>query len=332
MTPTRAWRGFSTLPRRFAVAGVTVLGVTFAAFVALSAAPGDPLASRVAPEERRGLSPQEERELRTRLGLDRPVVLRYLAWSGRFLRGDLGESFQTRRPVADEIRTRLWPTVELNLAAFLVVTFAGLPLGWWAGRRPGRKIDRWSLVTFSLLYAAPSFWVALVLQNLFAVHWRILPLYGRTPPDGAASLGVHLQHLVLPALCLALHQFAFFARFARNTSASGWRSGHALCARAAGVPDIRVFFRHAVRPSLVPLAALLGLLLPAFASGAVLMENIFAWPGLGFLFWSAVETRDAPVVMGLTALVGILTVAGSLLADLLGQLADPRARRGPVGA
>jgi peptide/nickel transport system permease protein len=180
-----------------------------------------------------------------------------------------------------------------------------------------------------VLYAAPSFWVALVLQNLLAVRWRLLPLYGRTPPGDGASILVHLEHLLLPALCLALHQLAFFARLARNSAIAGWQSTHALCARAAGVPDGRVFLRHAIRPALVPLAAQLGLLVPAFVGGTVLMENIFSWPGVGVLLLSGVLSRDYPVVLGFAVLAGVLTVTGSLLADVLAQFADPRLRSAP---
>ncbi|UCF68489.1 MAG: ABC transporter permease [Acidobacteriota bacterium] len=316
------------LLRRVGVAGATVIGVSLITFIVLDALPGDPLAAYAPPDVTRRLDDAQREALAHELGLDRPLLVRYAEWCGGVLRGDLGRSLRSRRPVAEELARRLIPTLELNLAAFALVLIFGLPLGWWAARRPGTPLERFTSLGLLALYAAPSFWIAMVLQHLFAVRWGLLPLYGRTPPSGPSGPLVRLAHLALPASCLALHGLAFYARLARNTAREGLSSWHALEARTLGVTERRVFFRHALRPSLVALATLLGLVLPAFVSGSVLIESLFGWPGLGRLYVQAVLSRDFPVVLGLTVLTGSLTVAGSLLADMIAGLIDPRWRAG----
>ncbi len=310
--------------RRTAVAAVTVLGVALAACAALVVAPGDALLSGEA-ESARAVDPEREAILRRELGLDLEPHERLLRWTGAVVTLDFGRSFRTGRRVVAEIGDRLPATLELNAAALALVAALGLPLGWRLARRAGPGARAGSALLLAL-YAAPAFWIALLLQEFCAVRWGLFPLFGRTPAGGGGLL-VRLHHLALPALCLALHGLAFYARLARETAAEGWRSRHAQAARALGVAERTVFARHARRPSLVPLAALAGLLLPSLAAGSVLIENVFAWPGLGELFVASVRARDVPVVLALTVLSGALTVAGSLAADLLLALADPRLRR-----
>jgi len=219
--------------------------------------------------------------------------------------------------------------VELNVVATLLAVILGVPLGWWSAHRPGGAADRIGGAMTLALYALPYFWLALILQHVFAIRLGWLPLYGRTPATEGAGLGGHVLHLVLPATSLALHMIAFYARFARGAALEGLTAGSARLARALGLPEPRILLRHGITPSLVPLATLFGLLLPALASGSVLVETIFSWPGLGSLFVTALLSRDLPVVMALASLTVVLTVAGSLAADLLVLAADPRRR--PAG-
>jgi peptide/nickel transport system permease protein len=293
-------------------------------YAALSALPGDPLAAFVAEEHRSALEPAQRAALMRELGLDGPFPLRFARWLGGVLEGDLGTSFRTRRPVAREIVERLGPTLELNLVAVALIAGIGLPLGWWAARRSAARGARWGSAALIALYAVPTLWVALVLQYLLSVRLGLLPLYGRTDPAGG-GVGARLAHLALPAATLALHQIAFVTLFARDSAQAGFLSRHAHRARSAGLSERSIFARHGVRPSLVPLAALFGLMVPGLASGSVLIESVFAWPGLGTYFVHAVLARDLPVVMGLALLASSLTVAGSLVADALAGAADPRA-------
>jgi peptide/nickel transport system permease protein len=312
---------------RLGAAAITLLGLCAATFLVLAALPGDPLAAFVPADHAAVLGDAERAALAEELGLDRPLPVRFAAWLGDVLAGDFGTSLRSRRPVTVELADRALATLELNGAALLVALGIGLPFGWSAARRPGGWWDRASAPLLLALYALPFFWLALLLQNLLAVQWDLLPLYGRTPAGPGAGAGARLAHLVLPAVSLALHALAFYSRFARNTALEGLGSRHALVARSLGVPEPRVFLRHGLLPSLVPLATLLGVVLPGLVSGSILVETIFSWPGLGYLFVQAVFARDVPVVLALTLLTGVLTVSGSLLADLLGWLIDPRHRQ-----
>lgn len=309
---------------RLLAAALTVLAAAFLTYAALALLPGDPLAAFVPEEQRHALDEARRTELMRAHGLDRPLPARFASWISRAARGDLGASFRTRRAVGGEILERLGPTLELNAAALALIAGIGLPLGWWAARRAGARGARAGSLALLALYALPTVWVGLLLQYLLAVHWRIAPLYGRSDPAGGGGLGERLAHLALPALALALHQLAFVALFTRDTTREGLCSRAARQARGMGLSETRVFVRHAVRPSLVPLAALFGLMLPGLASGSVLVENVFAWPGLGHYFVQAVLSRDTPVVMGLALMAAVLTVCGSLLADAAAGAADPR--------
>lgn len=320
------------LGRRLGSGGLTVVGVTLLAYVVMTSLPGDPLAARMDVADPGVLTADQRTALEREWGLDRPLPARYLAWLADLARGDLGRSIRSGRPVLGEIAGGLVPTLELNAAAFLLVAGLGVPLGWWIARRAGSGADAGWSVALVALYAVPSFWLAMILQQLLAVRLGLLPLYGRTPPSGGADALLRLRHLALPAATLALHGLAFYARFARNTAIEGLSSVHALFARSSGVGEARVFVQHAIRPSLVSLATLLGLSIPAFATGSVLIETLFSWPGLGLLFTRSIASRDLPVVLGLTVLVGVLTVFGSLLADTVTLLADPRAARDGGGA
>jgi ABC-type dipeptide/oligopeptide/nickel transport system permease component len=311
------------LARRLIVAGVTLIGITVVTFAAFELLPGDPLASRLGPDAAGRATAQAREALTRELGLDRPAWERYASWVSDLARGELGRSRRTGRPVSEEIRARVGATLELNLAALLLVVGAGLPIGWWMASRPDTALDRLGGLTLLVAYAVPTFWLAVVLQNALAVRWPVLPLYGR---GSIAEHGVAgwLAHLALPAGCLALHQLAFYTRLTRNATLESLGSPHALTARAAGLGPVRVLFRHGVRPALVPLVTWLGLAVPSLVTGSVLIETIFAWPGIGRLLVEAIQGRDAPVVLGLTVLVGVLTVAGSLAADAAAAAVDPR--------
>lgn len=323
----RGARGARFLAARALWAAATLLGASLFTFLLLAALPGDPLTALVSPDELGHMSPAQEGEMRRRLGLEGPLVARFFWWTARAVTLDLGVSLRTGEPVVREIGARLFPTLELNALALGLTALLAIPLGWAMARRSGTAADRIGAPLLIGLYALPTIWVALVLQHFLAVRWGLLPLFGRTEP-GLSGFWPRLSHLLMPAFCLALHILGFFTLFARDSAREGWEAGRAAFARACGIPEGRVFFQQAVRPSLVSLATMFGLTLPALASGSVLVENLFAWPGVGNFFLKSLLSRDIPVVLGLAFLAAALTVAGSLLADLLGWLADPRLGRG----
>lgn len=318
--------------RRLASAIVTLGLVSFALFLVARITPGDPLAGtdEVAA---RGASADTKRELRALYGLDRPVLPAYGSWLAAALRGDLGRSFHDRRPVVDKIAERLPLTVLLNTLVIALTLAVAVPLGTWAALHPRSPADRWTAAATYSLYAVPVFWAALMLQLLFAARLDWLPLMG-VRSDSLAGAPVWkravdvLAHLVLPVLSLSYGSIAYVSRFVRATLLEGALPDAARAARARGLGRTEVLVRHGFRQAAIPLLTLAGFLVPALVSGSVLVERVFAIPGLGGLLYDAVLQRDLPVVLGVTLLTGVATVAGVALADTLYAVLDPRVRRG----
>lgn len=313
--------------RRLLIALVVLFGVVSLAFVALHLAPGDPL--RVddpdVPRERRAA-------LRESFGLDRPLPAQYVSWLGAiFLHWDWGVSLASGREVTAVIRPHIGPTVVLAGAALAVQYGLGLLVGVWAARRAGGAADHLLRAGLLSLYSIPVFWLALLALMAFSLHWQLFP-YGGWRSVGAerlpamARLGDHLHHLVLPSLVLGLGTAAAVARFTRNSLLGALGQDHLQAARARGLSEGRVVWLHALRNALVPLIQIFGMSLPLLLSGALVVEKVFGWPGLGRLVFDAATARDYPVVLAATTLSGGLVVLGSLTADLLHAWADPRVR------
>jgi peptide/nickel transport system permease protein len=316
--------------RRLALAVPTLLGIVVLVFLLLHLAPGSPVTAMGAESGRR-VSVRAAEQMRRQYGLDRPLGERFAAWVGRVARLDLGDSFVDRRPVAARIREALPHTLLLNGLALLLTLAIAVPLGVAAGGRPEGTLDRVSGVVLFALYSLPSFWAALLLQTLFSVRLRWLPLMGvasDAAPSGWAGLGDRLEHLALPVVCLTYGSLAFFARLVRSGVAETRQQDFVLAARARGASARRALWAHAFRNALLPLITLLGLLLPGLLSGSVIIEKIFAWPGLGRLYFDSILSRDYPVVLALSLLGGVATLAVTLAADLAYALADPRVRDG----
>ena len=315
---------------RRALQAVATFAVALALlFILMRAAPGDPL---MRLSENRPISPQEIALLRARYGLDQPVGRQLVAFLRGLVRGDLGTSIEYGRPVNALIADRLPATLLLGGSVLLLNFTVGLWLGVRQAVRRGRREDRW-LTTLSLAgYAMPSFWLGLVLAWLVGIHWRLLPAAGMEDPllgiaAGPAARAVDiLRHLVLPVITLSVVSIAATMRHQRSAMLEVLRLPYILTARAKGLSEREVTWRHAWRNALFPVITLFGLWLPILVSGSVFVEAVFAWPGLGSLAAGAVGSRDYPLLMGTSLLVAALVVASGFATDVAYALLDPRVR------
>ena len=315
---------------RRAVQAAATFGIALTLlFVLMRAAPGDPL-SRLG--EDRPLSLREIEVLRARYGLDQPVVKQFGNFLEGLVRGDLGVSIEYGRPVTALLAERLPATVLLGGTVLLLNFGVGLWLGVRQAVRRGATEDRW-LTALSLTgYAMPSFWLGLVLAWLVGVELRLLPAAGMQDPllsSDAGALtraGDVLRHLVLPALTLSIVSIAATMRYQRTAMLEVLRLPYIVTARAKGLADREVIWRHAWRNALFPIITLFALWLPILVSGSVFVEAVFAWPGLGSLAAGAVGSRDYPLLMGASLLVAALVVVSGFLADIAYALLDPRVR------
>jgi peptide/nickel transport system permease protein len=315
--------------RRLALAIPTLFGIVVLVFLLLHLAPGSPVSAAGSAESGRRVSSAAREEMRRLYGLDRPLPERFFRWIGRVARFDLGESFADRRPVSERIREALPATLVLNgLALFFTLAIA-IPIGVAAGGRPEGVFDRTSAVVLFALYSMPVFWAALLLQTLLSVKLGWLPLYGVSSDPSPAGLGGvadRLAHLALPVMCLTYASLAFFARLVRAGVVEARSQDYVTAALARGVSRRGALWRHAFRNALLPLITLLGLLLPGLLSGSVIVERIFAWPGLGRLYFDSILARDYPVVLGLSLVGAVATLAATLAADVAYAFADPRVK------
>ena len=304
-----------------ALAGIAVVwGVVSLVFLLLHAAPGDPAALLLGPTATEAqIAAQREA-----LGLDRPLAVQYVGWLARFARGDWGTSIVSGRP-ARTVLAEAWPaTASLVLLSLTLSYLLGLALGLAQAARPGTRLDTVLSIVSVTLFALPGYWLGLMLVMLFTYHLRLLPAFGAAGLDAEflspwARVLDSLRHLALPAATLTLIGLGGIARFVRGALGD-------TVARAKGLPGRTVLLRHSLRNALIPVLTLLGLSLPALFSGAVFVEAIFAWPGVGRVLVDAVAARDHPVVLAATAVSAGLVVAGGLLADALTAAADPRLR------
>ncbi len=314
------------LVRRTLQAALTLALALVLLFLLVHVLPGDPLAR----EGDRALTPQQIEALRARYGLDRPLAGQLLTFLAGLGRGDLGTSIEYGRPVTGLLLERLPATLLLGGTVLLLNFTVGLWLGVRQAVRKDSREDRW-LTTVSLAgYATPSFWLGLVLAGFVGVRWRLLPPAGMRDPLGAGGLLATsvdvLRHLILPALTLSIVSIAGTMRFQRSAMLEALRLPYIMTARAKGVGEREVVWRHAWRNALFPVLTLFGLWLPIVVSGSVFVEAVFAWPGLGSLAASAVGNRDYPLLMGSAVLVATIVVLGSLLSDLAYAVLDPRVR------
>jgi peptide/nickel transport system permease protein len=317
--------------RRLLYGVLTFFGITIAIFVLVHSVPGDPISFYVGTHGSQSLSRAVLDEIRHEHHLDESLIRQYGWWLRGIVTLDFGHSFIDHRAVTERIAEKMPNTLILNVIAFLIAALIGVPIGLWSAARSGQPIERASAVATFLLYSLPSFWVALLLMELFSVRLNVLPLFGMTSDDyldlnAAMKLVDRAKHLVLPVVTLAYAQLAIFARFSKSALTEVIRQDYITTARAKGATSGAVLWHHAFRNALIPLITLFGLALPYLISGSVIVEQIFQWDGIGKLYFEAILTRDYPTVLGLSVATAVATLIASLVADLLYAAADPRIR------
>ena len=300
-----------------------LFGISIVIFGVIQAAPGGPEGSLLAAG--RFVDPSVIESYRRRLGVDQPVYRQYFNWLGASVRGDLGLSFSTSRPVAAMIAERLPATLELMGVAFLFAALVALPFGLFSALRPYSLVDMIGTGASFLGVAMPVFWFGLLLQLVFAVRLGWLPVAG-TGTVGASSLGDHLLHLILPGLVLSTRYIAGWSRYFRSSLLGVSKAGFVRTARAKGLPESRVIGIHTVRNALVPVISVMALNVADLFSGAVITETVFAWPGIGRLFVQGMFARDYPLLMGILLMGAGTVILFNLVADLLYGALDPRIR------
>jgi peptide/nickel transport system permease protein len=311
--------------------GIVFLVASFTFFL-IHIAPGDPF---VGLTETSSVPPQVREQLQKNFGLDRPLVEQYVRYLANVATGNLGYSFSERRPVAQALADRIPETLLLAMAGIVFAFGVGIPIGAIQGWKSGSRTDHTLTLTSLTLYSLPVFWLGIMLQLTFGVKLGMFPVSGALDPITHDSLTLvgrlwdRAVHLVLPALTLGLVGAAAFARFQRSATLDVIVQDFVRTARGKGLPERLVLFRHALRASLIPSITLLGLTFPILLSGAVLVETVFSWPGMGRLAVNAIAARDYYVVTGTTIVAATMVVIGNLIADILYRLADPRTQASP---
>jgi peptide/nickel transport system permease protein len=313
--------------RRILVSIPLIWALATLTFFIVRAAPGDPMAIYYNPE----IDPSVMETVRARLGLDQPIHVQYVKWLAALARGELGVSFAHHRPVAEILAETIPNTLVLTVWALLLDLALGVVIGVVSAVRQNSWVDHVITVGALFIYSMPGFWLGLMLIIVFSLKLGWLPA-SQMESVGAEYLPWfprlvdRAQHLVLPVFVLGIASAASVARYMRGSMLEVIRQDFIRTARAKGLPERQVIFKHALLNALIPIVTLLGLYLPFLMSGAVVTETIFAWPGMGRLTVGAIFARDYPVVMAANLIAGIMVVAGNLLADVLYAVVDPRIR------
>ncbi|AGE62992.1 oligopeptide transport system permease protein [Bacillus subtilis XF-1] len=298
-----------------------LLGITILSFAIMKAAPGDPMSLMMDPT----ISQADRAKFIEKYGLNDPEPVQYLKWLGNMLQGDFGTSIVKKgTPVSDLILSRLPNTLVLMVFSTLVALLISIPFGVLSAKRPYSKLDYGITVTSFLGLAIPNFWFGLILIMVLSVNLGWFPTGGVSTLNADFSIIDRLHHLILPAFVLATADMAGITRYTRSSMLDVLKQDYIRTARAKGFKENKVIFKHGLRNGLLPVITIFGLMIPSFIGGAVVVEQIFTWPGLGKLFIDSAFSRDYPVIMAMTVISAVLVVLGNLIADILYALVDPR--------
>jgi len=304
-----------------------LLGITLITFFVIHLAPGRPV------DLETQFNPKVSLEVRERLmhiyGLDRPLYIQYLDWLKRFLCFDFGVSFVDSRPVIDKIAERIPITLTIELVSLILILLIGIPIGISSAIREGSFYDTMMTVFVFIGFAVPGFWLSLMLMDLVGVRWGILPVSGIRSLE-FESFGFFeklidiARHLILPVLVSVFGSLAGISRYMRSNMLLVLKQDYIRTARAKGLSERDVIYKHALKNALLPVVTIIGLSVPGLIGGSVIFESIFSIPGMGRLFYDSVMARDYPVIMGVLVIGAVLTLLGNLLADISYALVDPR--------
>jgi peptide/nickel transport system permease protein len=304
-----------------------LLGIIVINFVLIHAAPGDPVTIMIGPGT---VSKEFIEQVRHDLGLDRPLLVQFLIYLGNVLHGDLGNSYAYRQPVLDVVLGRLPATLLLMGTAYVLAALVGIALGVVSALRPRSWIDNLASIVSVIGYSVPAFWTSFLAILVFALVLRWFPAGGmvdvRSTATGIGRALDILNHMVLPVLVLTFFYSALIARLTRASMLETLQSDYIVMARAKGLSNLRITFRHALPNALLPVITVIGLQFGDLLAGAVLTETVFAWPGLGRLIIDAAGQRDFPLLMGVFIMSTSLAIVANIITDLLYMVIDPRIR------
>lgn len=310
--------------RRILISIPVMLGITIVTYLIVNLAPGDPVSAMLNPEAIASQGPEWVAQQKANLGLNKPLPVRYVLWIGQLGHGNLGFSYNDRLPVTSKLKERFWPTAKLMLTVEFIALLVAIPIGVISAVKQYSWIDYISTIFGFTAVSIPSFFLALAAIYIFSVKIGWLPAAGMSTIGQPPTFFDSLKHLVLPALVLGLSQAAPLIRYTRSSMLETIRQDYMRTARAKGLGEMFVLYRHGLRNAMIPLITVVALDLPKLLGGTVIIEAVFAWPGMGTLAIESVRNRDYPVIMAINLLAAVLILASNLLADVLYALVDPR--------
>lgn len=312
------------LLRRIMISIPVLLGITVSMYIIVNLAPGDPVTALMNPEQMANMGPEWIESQKESLGLNKPLPVRYFLWLKETATGNLGFSSTDRMPVAEKIGERIWPTLKLMGVVIVMSLLVGVPLGVISALRQYSFIDYFLTVLGFLTVSIPSFFLALILIYLFSLKLDWLPATGMYTVGQVRSFSDSLSHIIIPALVLGLGQAAPIIRYTRASLLETIKQDYVTTARAKGLAEMRVVSRHALRNALIPIITVVALNVPSLVGGTVIIEQVFAWPGMGSLAIGAVQARDYNLLMGINLIAATMILMSNLLADAVYALVDPR--------
>jgi peptide/nickel transport system permease protein len=315
----------SFILRRLLHMFITLVGISIISWIIITQAPGSPIALTMDPK----VSPKIIEQMEKNYDLDKPVYQQYFLWIKKLFTGKL-YSFKDGRPVMEKIGERIWNTLLLNLVATLIIFSLAIPLGIFSAKRQYTFLDHLGTFGAFLGLSIPGFWLAylIILGTVELFGYPVLGMRSFvTEGFGMAEIVLdRIWHLMLPALIMAIHGIAGLSRYTRSSMLEVIRQDYIRTAKAKGVPEETVYYKHGLKNALLPIITLFGFLIPGLIGGSIIMESVFAWPGIGRLAYQAVLARDYPVVMTILTISAVLTLIGNFIADILYGIADPRIR------